>query len=131
MPDSACTLPSLAREGSALCIERHPIFLPYRLREGWPQAGVGICTTQPVVLQSPPRSGKPDLPLPQAGGEKPFLQPLDLARGLIKYLGNAVLEFRIDIAIGQSVRHCGHQVAHGSADLRATSALFALCACIR
>lgn len=48
--------------------------LPSRKREGWPKAGVG---QQPFVLPSrpdkprtvtgPPRSGKPDLPLPQAG----------------------------------------------------------------
>jgi hypothetical protein len=41
-------------------------FLPSRVREGWPQVGVGL---QHRKTQGPPRSGKPDLPLPQAVGE--------------------------------------------------------------
>ena len=40
--------------------------LPSRAREGWPQAGVGPTTSGDA---GPPRSGEPDLPLPEGRGE--------------------------------------------------------------
>jgi phosphopantothenoylcysteine decarboxylase/phosphopantothenate--cysteine ligase len=40
--------------------------LPSRAREGWPQAGEGAAIAQD---SGPPRSGKPDLPLPEGRGE--------------------------------------------------------------
>ena len=40
--------------------------LPSRAREGWPQAGVGPTTGRDA---GPPRSGEPDLPLPEGRGE--------------------------------------------------------------